>query len=92
MAGHVLAFERRRGNDVVVVIASRLLARWLLDGDMLSLATVPWADTRIRIVAGHYVDVLGNEPFRVTGDGVLAKACLETQGVAVLERQPGRSR
>ncbi len=92
MAGHVLAFERRRGNDVVVVIVSRLLAPWLLDGDMLSLAAVPWADTRIGIVAGHYVDVLGNVPFRVTGDGVLARACLETQGVAVLERQPGRNR
>jgi (1->4)-alpha-D-glucan 1-alpha-D-glucosylmutase len=92
MAGHVLAFERRRGNDVVVVIVSRLIAAWLLDGDLLALATVPWADTRIRIVAGHYVDVIGNVPFRVTGDGLSAKACLETQGVAVLERQPGRSR
>jgi (1->4)-alpha-D-glucan 1-alpha-D-glucosylmutase len=91
LADHVFAFERRRGNEAVVVLVTRLTAGWLLGRETPSMDEVPWGDTRVVPGAGRYLDTLGGAVVKVSAAGLNVSACLGALGVAVLERQPART-
>ncbi|HSF48839.1 MAG TPA: malto-oligosyltrehalose synthase, partial [Burkholderiales bacterium] len=48
-AEHLIAFARRRANDIVIAVAPRLFARLCPEPDSLPLGEAAWGDTAIEI-------------------------------------------
>jgi (1->4)-alpha-D-glucan 1-alpha-D-glucosylmutase len=86
-ADHVVAFLRRRGEASALIVASRLVARWL-EGDTIVVPPSRWGETRLRLPselsAIPFRDVLASRTMSFTNGHAPISQILEYLPVALL--------
>ncbi|WP_211214673.1 malto-oligosyltrehalose synthase [Chitiniphilus shinanonensis] len=85
LAGHVLAFARRHGDDTLVVVVVPLRLAALLDGAATpALAPARWADTELGLpLSGRWLDLLHDRQLDTT-ERLALPTLFESLPIAVL--------